>query len=605
LLAGCTGGEWEETDQQESELVKFTNATKWPNGIVPVCWDISAQNHPRFLELSKRFIEITNDHYSRAANLQIEDAGPCPANPKGVIKVFEFSVNPCTGRSCTINGGYHSDSATELHFDWDASWASTPAGVQLEFNHEMAHALTFLHEFNRSGFVQPAGCSFGFQDAGNAPTDNLGTTQDNASITLSSYCNQNTILSAQDIVGLQNAYGTPGALRVNAAATDTGPDTQYHYWNGSTWVWQELFPSMDSLNSRQSVATVRINDRNRIRAFARKVSSGLINHLVQRYWNGSSWDRLEWADHDITLEPHAVAFRNYGFGPTGAAAPFATSSTQWYVFTRDTTHQLIALPFGDNAHGNWQLYGKPAGGNISDVQAVAFSDWGANYVYAFVKAADGNIYSRFGTGAPTAWSQSLGKPSLGSAGPFAVHSMKICPSGGCTAAATRRIYLWTVSNGTLWSLEWNGSAWVWTDRGKPNGVTSLQSVRPSAIDFSVNGSNHNLSVFVLDNNNNLQELRGGGASFLWFASHGKPAGVTTLSAPSAATMRSPVVSSTPTGVSTFQQNRWVFVIGNNNKAYVRYTVDGTNWFWADQSTPYGNVFVQPIRGISAISYWSR
>jgi hypothetical protein len=607
VVAACGGADKREGEgdvgEAHSSLAKPAGINLWPNGIVPICWDNTAAGHPRFAELSARFLEILNDHYSRAANIQFEDAGRCPASPKGVIRVTETES---TGNNVWPLG-YFSNAVTPANFNWNApsTWfTGTQATIQQVVMHEFAHALGFEHEFLRPDWTTAgldAVCNGPGADLANG-WNSYGTTPDSRSITASTYCNNFwTTLSAGDVSGLQSAYGAPGFYRIDAASTDGGLDLMYHWWNG-TWNWGEVFPDIDNISTRLELTSLRVGGNEHIRAF-----SLVGSNVNQEFWNGSGWSRQRWTDKNVDLPPAAVAYRDYGTGVNGS---YAESKGKWYAFTRDSsanTGNLVALHYNGSSW-SWNDYGKPyAGGNVQDVDAVAFSDWGSQnaWIYAFVKAPNGEIYARYGNPSPSAWSGSLGKPGAGSAGPITVTTARQCLSGGCATDVPRAIHVWTVANGTLWNLFWNGSAWVWGNLGKPAGVT-LAAVKPSVVHWTTMGQIR-YDAFVLDTFSNLHELYWNGAGWVWNpnGAHGKPAQVTTLSAPSAVTARIPTLPANGIDATITANPRYVFVVGNDNKAYVRWTMDGTNWAWQDQTTPFGNIPVLQSRGISAIAYWGR
>jgi hypothetical protein len=599
FLFGCGGldpsaGDTESTLGEASEALMMPGiANPWPNGIVPVCWQASAADHKNFVWVSNRILEIANDHYARAGNIQFEDAGRCPANPTGVIKVSHTS-----GVSNVTRLGYQGsglDYNLFLNFDYPYFKGTSTADrqdTQQVIMHELAHTLGFDHEFRRADWANA--CD---PDATNEPQPykTFGTGADFNSITASTYCQENTVLSPSDVTGIRSAYGAPGSQRYNIFASDSGNDVWAQYWTGSTWAWSELVPNLYETTSRVGVDTIRVGNTNQVRAFSLAGPN-----FVQNYWNGSSWTSNMWTDKSVDLEPRVVAYRDFGTGPSSS---FVDSKAKWFAFTRDTSGNLVAI-HNNGSTSAWQVYNKPAGGSISSVDAVTFRDYGevGTRIYAFATAADGNIYANSGVGSISSgsWSASLGKPSIGSAGPLTVTSFRDCfNAAGCAANTTRKIHVWTVSGGTLWLLEWNGSAWAWSNQGAP-ALVSLTG-RPAAVQWTEEGSRRH-SIYVRDTTSRLMEYFWNGSAWTWL-NHGNPTGGAT-SDPSVVTNRTPQLPAVPTGVTLTGNSRYAFVVNNDGRVFVNYTTDGVNFAWADQTTAFGNVPMTVAKGATAVAYWT-
>jgi len=225
---------------------------------------------------------------------------------------------------------------------------------------------------------------------------------------------------------------------------------------------------------------------------------------------------------------------------------------------------------------------------------VSFRDFGETEerLYAFVRRTDGKLQLAYGVGAANTWTGDLGGPGGGTI-------------NGHTAITYRDlnkrwIYFWTTSGGKLWTYHWNGTGWSWADLGQPSG-TSLTTGAPAAVTWTVNGERRQ-SVYVTATNGNLYERQWNGSSWVWI-NHGKPSGVSSVSALSATVYRIPGAPASSTSVTPADIARHIYVRRNDGKLYVRWTLnDGSTWGWADQSAG------APALGTgltAALAYFSR
>src|SRR6185503_4779363 len=155
--------------------------------------------------------------------------------------------------------------------------------------------LGFEHEWMRPDWTSP--CDFEAPNL-SAGWDSHGTSPDVDSIMASTYCSTRTVLSAGDVSGLQNAYGSPGKLQIHAVATDSGLDTMWHRWTGTTWQWQELFKDQDDLRTRPALASIRTGATEVVRSF-----NIVGTNLLADTWNGSVWNRQKWTNKVVDLPP--------------------------------------------------------------------------------------------------------------------------------------------------------------------------------------------------------------------------------------------------------------------------------------------------------------
>lgn len=252
-----------------SALFRPDGVALWPNGRVPVCWEIGpatdgsgdarpARAHPDFARLSAVIRDVVDEGWGRAANVFFENWGDCPSNaPASNRGMVAIHWEPIGERTST---GFNATQWTRMRLNPDR--LADEADFRATVLHEFGHALGFEHEMDRRDWPeQPLPACQSSRIAGtNAEVNFNRTPPDALSIMGYSYCSSSLgRLSPWDIVGLQTAYGRKPAgslvgmnnrcLDVPSAAYRTGSLLQIFMCLGGEnqrWTWSSdnsLHPS--------------------------------------------------------------------------------------------------------------------------------------------------------------------------------------------------------------------------------------------------------------------------------------------------------------------------------------------------------------------------
>lgn len=193
---GCSGQDLDESESvgtnQEQLLL---SGTKWPSGIVPVCWDAASTTRADFALRSRQVRDLANNSWPTVANVEFTGWGTCGTTNPGAVRVrLNDSTSADAGGIGFSSGGLTMNLGTGRG---DFTLGLIP--------HEFGHVLGFSHEMARSDFDDD---STGSCRQGNVSGDTVNTPADRQSIMASTgYCNSNPNLSLWDIVGAQTAYG--------------------------------------------------------------------------------------------------------------------------------------------------------------------------------------------------------------------------------------------------------------------------------------------------------------------------------------------------------------------------------------------------------------
>jgi hypothetical protein len=219
-LSGCSGeGLTEEpfdgTSEVRAELFTQTGATTWPGHEVPVCFTSGTWNDSTLATWRNNVRLWVMDNISRYANIWFSGFGLCPSSTP--VKTIKITRDDSFGNSTAFLVGY-SSTENKIRFGRDSA-------TQGPVIHEFMHKLGFDHEMNRTDTDSCA-----TREGPSAGT--YWTPYDHDSITNTTYCHSNAVLSSWDVVGLQAVFGRlhRGAivgqggqcLNVSGGGTNTG-----------------------------------------------------------------------------------------------------------------------------------------------------------------------------------------------------------------------------------------------------------------------------------------------------------------------------------------------------------------------------------------------
>jgi hypothetical protein len=232
-LPACAPDADERLSSSQDPL--FLEGLTWPLGEVPVCYPATTTARADFATFAPRVRNAVENSWQRVARLHFSGWGTCGSDTRATVVVnFIDTATANSGVGWNANGSVQVNLGVQ-RADFDA------ASI-----HEFGHVLGFGHEMRRPDFVDLVGTGCAETDGiGNT----LGTDADPQSIMAATgYCQNNTQLSAWDVIGVQRAYGRkPGGsivglggrcVNIEGASSASGARlVAYPCTGGSNDVW--------------------------------------------------------------------------------------------------------------------------------------------------------------------------------------------------------------------------------------------------------------------------------------------------------------------------------------------------------------------------------
>ena len=266
-----------------------------------------------------------------------------------------------------------------------------------------------------------------------------------------------------------------------------------------------------------------------------------IVHSVVHKWNWTNMDK-----------PQTANIRGLMGAVTARDTP--TSPERPHVFVEGNDFNLWCR-WSDGAAWNWTNMDKPSGVNITGlVGAVSVMDTPTSpeRPHLFVVGNDGNVWCRWSSG--TAWSwTNLGKPQTAN-----IRGLMGAVTARDTPTSPERAHVFVEGNDfNLWCLWWSGATWSWLNMGKPSGVNIIGLVGAVSV-MDTPTSPERPHLFVAGNDGNVWCRWLSGTAWTW-TDLGKPAG---------ANIRGLIGAVTVMDTPTSPQRAHVFVEGNDGNLWV-------------------------------------
>ena len=230
LASGCDDvAEGGDGDEEVEERLYVASQTIWQTLQIPVCWEAT----PAATAIQRGWVQTQVESvWETPSYVDFTGWGLCPAASPGVrIQVITGNPN-AAGPGRMLDGVI---GGVQLNFtfgSWSTPCQQTPeACIRNQAAHEFGHVLGFAHEHKRPD--KPATCTK--VDPGYFGDVTIGPWDLNS---IMNYCNplinNNGQLSATDVVGLRQFYGSPSFALLKRDVVDIGNGYVY-FFNGSEY----------------------------------------------------------------------------------------------------------------------------------------------------------------------------------------------------------------------------------------------------------------------------------------------------------------------------------------------------------------------------------
>jgi surface antigen len=396
---------------------------------------------------------------------------------------------------------------------------------------------------------------------------------------------QNARQVAGSTVYLGNNTASPATgSRLYSFVPDAAGHLQMRWWNGSAWAWLDQGVPATGVTALNVTGTLYYGDNNagnlggsRMHVFVQ----GSNGHLYDNTWQGTSW---VWGDQGVPAT---------GVTVTGGAGTIYFGDNN---VSNLSGSRLFAFVWGSNGHlyeeswqgsaWQWGDFGLPASGvTVSGGVGTIYmgdnnvSTLAGSRLFAFVWGSNGHLYEQSWQGSAWQWGD-FGLPASGVTVSGGVGTIYMGDNNVSNLANSKLHAFFQGSNGHLYELSWQGSAWQWGDFGLPaSGVTVSGGV--GTIYFGDNNvsnlSGSRLYAFVQGNNGHLYNETWQGTAWAW-GDLGVPASGVTL------TGGVGTIYFGDNNVSNYSGSRiYAFVQGSNSHLYDE-NWQGTAWVWEDQGS---------------------